>query len=249
MQRCILYSKITLVCFLSTLLFVTSCKQENMCDCIKRTGDIVTETRAVSGFTRVTVEDNLNVFITQDSVFEVKVEAGENIVPLIRAEVSDGVLTLKNDNRCNWSRSYDKPFNVFIRMPRIDYILSNGTGDIKSSNTITTPNIDLETKSSGNIEFTVNNSKVTSHMFGYGDIYLYGTTQEHACSIGGDGFLYAGDLQTNTTWLHDFTTGLCYVKASNALEVHIDNVGDVYCYGTPATINKEVNGTGNLILQ
>lgn len=241
--------RFALAASLITGLFLNSCKEENMCDCIKRTGDIITETRDLKNFTDITVEDNLNVYITQDTVFEVKIEAGENIVPLIKAEVSDGVLKLRNDNRCNWTRSYDKPFNVYVKMPVIGYILSNGTGNITSVNTITTPTIDLETKSSGDIEFTVNNTKVTSHMFGYGDIHLHGNTVEHACSIGGDGFLYASDLQSTETWLRTYTNGLCYVRAQNKLTVIIDKDGDVYCYGNPPIINKTQNGSGNLIMQ
>lgn len=242
------YFNITSVVVL--LLFFSACKKENACDCIKRTGSIITETRTLTGFDKVWVEDNLNVFITQDSSFDVEIEAGKNIVPLIKAEVgSDGTLTLQNKNRCNWTRSYDKPFNVYIKMPVIKYITSNGSGDIKSVNTITTSALDVETKSSGNIELTLNNTTVTSHMFGYGDVTLHGVSQNHLCSIGGDGFLYCSDLVTNYTYLHTFTDGFCYVNATNLLTCVIDKKGDVFCYGHPATIEKTQNGTGQLHIE
>ncbi|MDQ3046695.1 MAG: DUF2807 domain-containing protein, partial [Bacteroidota bacterium] len=96
--------------FLITFLWsFPSCKKENMCDCIKRTGSVIFETRELPPFDKVYVENNLNVFITQDSVFEVKVEAGKNIVPLIKLEVVDGTLYCRNKNRCSWARSYKNP--------------------------------------------------------------------------------------------------------------------------------------------
>lgn len=39
---------------------------------------------------KVEAEDNLNVYITQDSVQEVMIEAGENLVPLIETELQGG---------------------------------------------------------------------------------------------------------------------------------------------------------------
>lgn len=228
------------------LSFILSCKKENRCDCIKRTGDIVSEIRIIKGFDKIYVEDNIKVFLTQDSVFEVKVEAGENIVPLIRTDVKDGTLYISNDNRCNWTRSYNKPHIVYVKMPVINWITSDCTNDIVSLNTITTPEFDVQTKNAGNIELTVNNLAVGSHMHGSGDLILHGVTGEHACDIGGTSFLRCEDLQTTYTWVHTFTTGLCYVKASNLLICKIDNVGDVFCYGNPATVENERKSTGQL---
>ena len=115
------------------------CQKENRCDCIKRTGEIVMVTRSVKPFDKIFAEENVNVFITEDSVQEVKVEAGENIEPLIDTEVTDGILYIRNRNKCNWARSYKKPLNVYIRVKGLKYITSNGTGTIKSVNAILHP--------------------------------------------------------------------------------------------------------------
>jgi hypothetical protein len=238
------FFKIMLV--LSLALNFSACKKENSCDCFKRTGKIEMLTREVSGFDKIVAENNVNVFITQDSVFEVKIESGDNLIPLIKTEVVDGTLFISNKNRCNWTRSYKKPFNVYIKMPIIKYITSDGSGDIKSIGTITSNAFDIQTKSSGNIELTVNNSKVISHMNGSGDVTLHGVTYEHSCSIGGSAFLYCNDLQTSYTWIQSYTTGLCYVTAADLLICRIDEVGDVYCSEHPIAVQKIKNGKGNL---
>ncbi len=231
------------------ILFVSACKQENMCDCIKRTGNIETTKRWASNFDKIYLEDNVNVFITQDSSFDVEVEAGKNVGWLIETEVTDGTLFIRNKNRCNWTRSYNKPLNVYIKMPVIKYITSNGSGTIKSLNTITTPVFDLQIKSSGNIDLMVNNSLITSHIFGYGDVTLSGSTNEHDADIGGSSFLNCRNLQTSKTYVHAFTTGLCYVSASDYLICHIDLNGDVYCYNHPTTVEKKLTSSGQLYLE
>lgn len=238
--------KIIAILFAAVLM---SCQKENSCDCFKRTGSIVKLTREVSGFDKLFIEDNLNVFITQDSVFDVKIESGENLISLIKTEVTDGTLYVRNKNRCNWTRSYDKPFNVYITMPVLNYLTSDGTGRIRSLNTITTPSLDIQTKNSGDIELVVNTSKITSHMHGSGDLTLHGHTLELACDIGGTAFLNCKDLVTNYTYLHSFTTGLCYVTTKNTLDCRIDKIGDVYCYGSPMIVQKIENGKGQLYLK
>lgn len=232
------------------LLLFSSCAKENMCDCIKSTGDIIVETRDVKGFDRLFVEQDVNVFISQDLNTEVKVEAGDNIVPLIETVVEDGVLIIRNKNRCNWVRSYDKPLNVYIKTPGLNYIHSNGSGDIKSLNAITLDSFDVQIEGGGSIELTLNNSKIISHIFGQGDLTLHGITSEHACSIGGASFLYASDLRTNYTWIQSYTLGLCYVKASDLLIYRIDDKGDIYCYGNPTSVQlAKKDGEGQLYLQ
>ena len=58
-----------IVFFISALvLLFSACKKENRCDCIKRTGDIISEVRTVKAFDRLQVEQNVNVFITEDNI-------------------------------------------------------------------------------------------------------------------------------------------------------------------------------------
>ena len=239
---------ITIFSFLLLMLF-TACEKENMLDVFKRTGPIVTVTREVTGFNKIFAEDNVNVFITQDNFFEVKIEAGKNLISMIETEVTDGTLFIRNKNTCNWARSYDKPLNIYITMPEILYITSNGTGNIVGLNTFTTDLFNVRTKNSGDIELTVNNTTVYSHMHGSGNVTMHGTTIEHACSIGGTGYLYCSDLQTRFTWLQTFTTGTCYVMATDLLTCLIDLRGDVYCYGRPTKVEQKSKGEGLLYLR
>jgi hypothetical protein len=238
----ILYLLIMIVLF-------ASCKKENRCDCIKRTGTIIKEERSLGGFDKIAVENNLNVFIIQDSVYKVTVEAGENIAPLIETVVQDGTLILRNKNRCNWSRSYNKPLNVYVTLPELRFVTSDGTGDIKSLNTLKTDIIDLQIKNSGNIELTVDNHIVLSHMHGSGDVTLHGNTEEHDISIGGTAYIYAADLQTSYTFIDKFTLGMSYIRVRDLLICKMKDKGDIYCYGNPATVQKTAEGSGQLYLK
>lgn len=226
-----------------------SCRKENMCDCIKRTGDIVTETRELPAFDRILLEDNVNVYITQDSIQKVTVEAGDNLVDMIETEVVNGEIRITNKNRCNWARSYKPQIYVHLHMPEIKWIVSDGVGFIKSTNTITTPVFDYRLISLGDIHLKVNSSSVRGHMHGAGDVYLEGRAEHHACHIVGNGFINAGDLETGYTWIYTNTSGNIYVKVTGLLQVTLDGAGDIIYTGEPNTIDKLIRGTGKLIKQ
>ena len=232
------------------MILFSSCKKENRCDCIKRTGNIITDVRQLPAFDRIFTEQDVDVYITEDTYTEVKVEAGENIAPLIETVVEYGQLIIRNKNRCNWARSYDKPLNVYIKTPGLTYIHSNGSGNIKSLNTITVDSFDVRTEGAGNIELNLNNRKIVSHIYGIGDLTLNGFSDQHYASIGGSSFLYTAGLNTNFTWIQSYTTGTCYIKTAGLLMYRIDDKGDVYCSGNPAAVEKLANeGTGKLYFQ
>lgn len=231
------------------VLFCFSCKKENCFDCIKRTGKIEKENRLLNGFNRIIVNNDVNVFITQDSIFEVVVEAGKNIIPLIVTEVSDSTLVIKNNNRCKWTRSYNKPLNVYVKMPFVKYITSFSSGKITSLNTITTNMFNIEIRSSGDIELTVDNNTILSEVRNVGDLYLHGKTLNHNCNIHDNSFLYSQDLMTDYTQITTYSTGNCYINVANQLDYTILAIGDIYCSEKPTIINKTDTGKGKIYFE
>lgn len=226
------------------IIFIFSCKKENLCDCFKGNGNTISEIRDIKGFDRIVTEDNINLFISEDSTFEVKIETGDNLIKLISTVVTDGELRIKNNNKCNFVRN-KKDVNVYVRLPVIKYITSEGYGKIESLDTLTSPVFDIRTKGPGDIQLKVNNSKVISHMFGNGDIYLSGNTNEHACHIVGQGFANCSDLRTNYTWIYSKTSGNVYVNAKDLLQVILESSGNIYYSGNPQ-VDATVKGSGGI---
>lgn len=230
-------------------LMLSSCKKENRCDCIKRTGDIIQETRDISGFTQIQTEENVNVFITQDSVSKVIVEAGENIVPLITTKVVGNTLICGNRNRCNWTRSYKKPLNIYVHLPKLTLLEAAGTGNVKSTNTIYTEGLYISAVNSGNVEMTIQANQLTTSMHGNVDLTLHGYTHNHDCNVQGTAYLLADDLQTHYTYIHSTSLGQCYVNVTDLLICSLDLKGDVFCYGNPKTVDYKYSNTGRLYLR
>lgn len=228
----------------------TSCKKENLCDCVKVTGAGNVIYHDVQGFTCIDVKDKMNLYLTQGPNYEVRVEAGRNLQPLIKAELDGETLKVFNTNRCNWVRGYKHKIDVYITAPYYKYIINNGVGPVKSVNTIVQDTITLKTGNSGEIRLDLNTKVTMCSAHGNGDIYLSGTTKNLQNDYTGTNFLYANELWVSDyVYLHSVSIGHAYINAppNGLMDIVLERAGNIYYKGDPARINVVKNDKGNLI--
>jgi len=237
------------ICLVFALAFCFSCKKENMCDCLKSTGDIITKDIEVTAFTSIEVQSNVNVYITQDTVCSVRVEAGKHLMKSITAQVSNGMLTLDNNNRCNFMRSYKKPINIYVRVKDLSELVHRGSGQVISTNTIKQNMFTANVWSSGNIELLLdlNDASFNLHV-NSGDMTLRGISGVSRVYSAGNGIVNAGELVTGYTYLNNKSTGDIYVNVTKEFYPQINWTGNVYYSGNPPLVQPgPLNGKGKLI--
>jgi hypothetical protein len=61
-------------------------------------GPIISETRTVNDFSKISLSLDATVYYTQDSHYSVEVEAEENILEEVQTQVSGSTLTIKKRN-------------------------------------------------------------------------------------------------------------------------------------------------------
>jgi hypothetical protein len=114
--------------------FLAGCDKEGVC--VKSTGKVVREQRPGLPFHYIEVHDNINLFLTSDTTSnEIIVEAGENLLAGIITSIDSGRLVLRNENSCEWLRSFEVPVNVYIRYIGLDSIITYAAGNITCTNT------------------------------------------------------------------------------------------------------------------
>lgn len=232
--------------FVLMCMILAGCSEEKRWDCFQRMGDPVTETRQPGTFREIYLENRIEVTLVQDNSFSVIVEAGEHIIDKVFTEVEGNVLRIYEKNKCDFLRTYKRGIKVTVHVPSLVRITHEGTGTIQSSGTFTLDTLDIITQSAGDVYMNINANKVLTHMIGTGDIYLSGSSQDHACYATGNGFLEADALQTGYTWLYWNCTGNAHVRANGLLIAKLHWTGDVYFTGGP-TVLSEVLGSGKLL--
>lgn len=227
---------------------LVSCNKTPLCDCFDSAGPPSTQIRLLSYFNQVVTNDNVNIFVSIGNPEQVEIEGGRNLISNISANVSGGVLTLHNNNICNWLRSYKRSnINVYITMPEIIFLTTNGIGNIKSNGTINVDTIDLSSSSAGDIDLNINAQLIRTHLFGPCDLTLSGTSNQFESNFfAGTGFMYCNNLISGYTFLSTNTTGDCYINATSLLFIKLYGYGNVYYSGNPGTVNSSIYGTGSI---
>ncbi len=231
------------------LLTVFSCKKTSVTDCFKSTGKVTTEDRAITGFHTVVLHDNINLVLESSATNNLTIEAGDKLMKKIVAEVNDSVLTISNNNSCNWVRSYDVPVTAYLNFTQLDTIEYRSIGNITSTDTIRTDNLVIDVKEgAGEIRFAVNAVFLHCNLhFGTADIKMKGHCNVCYVYSNSFGLIDNRALITDFVYLNNRSSNDVYVYAHKTLGVTIENIGNVYYTGNPFDITLDQKGTGELI--
>ncbi len=233
------------VVFLNVFLFY-ACNNHN--DCLKGTGKIISEDRHPGIFKAITLDDDINLLLIQDSVQEVSIEAGENLLPEINSYMSNQMLYLQNKNTCNYLRSYQKEITAKIHIKTLETLVHVGSAKIGS---LTTLNFDkfliwLD-GARGEIHLTLNVKNLTiDHLSGNGVTYLTGETKNCIIKSTSQGLLDLRDLKINNLDMVADSYNDAYVWVTDTLTLEVCNLGIVYLRGNPFIKSYVRTGQGHL---
>jgi hypothetical protein len=237
----------TYIIFLFIALAGTQCKKENICDCIKRTGDVITERREIPSFTSLYATDNINVVLIPDSEEYVDVEAGEHLIALIKTEVSGNELQIRNNNRCNFTRSYDIPISVYVhlRSQNLRRLTYEGVKSISCTDTLRSDSLYLEILSSGNVNLLATSHRIDFHQQGAGDFSLQGRCDDLILYVLGAGYVTTDNIDNNYTWVYTRGTGKITCAPTDSFVGYVEGYGSVYYRNSPS-LELHVLGPGGV---
>jgi hypothetical protein len=231
------------------MLAFCSCQKDHMFDCFKGTGIDKSEVRNISGFSRIKASNNVDVKIYPGHDYKVEVKAGSKLIDGITTEVKDSMLYIRNENACNWVRSFKNKFTVSVWMPDIAELTVNGSGNIDLMDTIRHNEFTFNNwGASGKVTFLFNTGAVRTNIHtGPGDFVFHGYVGVHYFYNNGNGIADASNLNTEVTFTENKGANKEYVRAKQWLTAKISYVGDIYYFGNPDSVVREGTGNGKLI--
>lgn len=189
---------------------------------IKGSGVRKSEKRDLKPFKAVDMTGAYEVQITCQKPASFEIEADDNILPLIKTEVNDGVLSVSNQESYNSA----KAVTLRISLPELTAVSSRGAGDI---NVMDANGNDLKIESTGAASIKAN-GKVKTATF----------------SSTGAGDIDATSLQAEKAKVTVAGAASVNVYASEQLDVSVSGAGSVHYSGNPKTVNKSVSGIGSV---
>jgi predicted small secreted protein len=241
--------KLIIPVLMTLVAFLAGCnKDEGVC--ISTTGKIITQDRFVPSYKTVEVNDNINLILTQDpAINRITVEAGENLIDGITAVLDSGKLVLRNENSCNWLRSFEVPVNVYLTFTQLDTIIFQAAGNITCTNDWTNYSVCLDViEGAGKIDLKlqVYRSFILAR-YGTTDINLTGNSEVTTLVSYSFGPLHAENLISKFTYVSSYSPNDMFIYSSIDMVVQIGNIGNIYYRGDPSSIIANYSGEGKLI--
>lgn len=191
---------------------------------VRGSGNVISETRDVTGFTSISLEGSANVHVTMGTTESVVVSGEDNIVPLIETNVLKHELVIKTKPLMSYSTT--RPVRVDVTMISLDQVSISGSGNLD------VPELKADS--------------FYANLAGSGNITLSGEANTTNFTISGSGNIFSDRLTAKTAKALISGSGNITMYASDALDATITGSGDIRYSGSPASLSKNVSGSGSI---
>jgi len=207
-------------------------------------GDIITETRQVSGFDAVVFSGAGQVEIVQDGSESIAISTDDDVMPHVETEVRGGTLYVGLDFD-GITSILPTEMSITLHVETLENIQTSGAWDVSSE---ALEAQDLQTLISGTGNITIGQltaDSLEAEISGAGEMEIAGTVAAQRIAISGTGELHAGDLQSETVEIDISGAGEAQVWAEGSLSVTISGTGQVEYYGSPQ-VSLDQSGAGEI---
>ncbi len=209
--------------------------------CIIGSGNMISENRTAGSFSSIELQGIGDLYVS-DGPQSLRIEAEDNILPVLRSDVSGGRLTISTSTCVTPRRS----IKIYASAPEVKGLYLSGSGNIISISPIHTDSMDLGMSGSGGINLDVDCKDLSTVISGSGSALLKGSASSSSVTIIGSGSMHGYDLVTNRSSITISGSGQAEVNVNDELDTKISGSGAVHYKGNPSRINQQVSGSGSL---
>ncbi|WP_111708826.1 head GIN domain-containing protein [Lutibacter citreus] len=238
------------------IIGLISCNNEDSGDCFQTAGKIIKQEFEVPTFNKILVEQRVELIIKEGPVQKVIVETGKNLLPDINVEVTDGIITLTNNNTCNFLRDYGLT-KVYITSPDINEIRNGSELNVTSDGLLTYPSLYLRSTGEGHKflavgdwHLNIENNSLTILSNGIANFYMNGTTNNLRILFADGDTRFEGEkyIAKNVS-IFQVSSNDILVNPTESLKGTVQSTGSVISYNKPPIVEVDVQSIGKLIFK
>lgn len=231
---------LSFVCLFTMINLIDA--QWNWGKAIKGNGVVVSEKRDLGTFTSVSASSGIDAYIHQGEDCKVKIEAEENIIPVIITEVKNGRLKIYLEGSVNTR----KPMVVNIWMSDIKGISASGGSDVYSVGILKGDEINLGASGGADIELELDVNHVDCTVSGGSDAELSGQAGSCKMQASGGSDIKAYQLMASTCTVSASGGSDAYVNVKDEINLSASGGSDVYYKGDAKIGKMQVSGSSDV---
>lgn len=243
----ILAGKLNIISFCFVLFVTFSCgggSSDSHSRSSTGKGTVVEHEIPVEIFKEIKVEGAIDVVYESkpDEAAYLRVEAEDDIIPLVDIKVKKNTLNIKAKESINPAR-----FVVYTNSPSLEKVECKGASNIELNGTLQGKELKVEMRGTGNL--TAENliyEKAEFKLEGAGDMTMAGQVQKAKLEIGGTGNINALGLITDDLECKIRGAGNMEVNAVNKMSIEIGGSGNISYKGNPQITKQKIKGAGTV---
>jgi hypothetical protein len=231
--------KILLLVAATSITLFSSCRRFR---CVKGNGNVRTETRKMTGFTKVDISGGYKVTLKQDSSESISITTDDNLFKYIQTNIEGGTLRLRSRrNICGSGET-----TVIIGVKNLDKIGASGAVEIRSNGRLTVQNLSFDLSGSTKIDMELYAGRVRTDASGSTEVYLKGQAASHEVDLSGSGKVEALDFVVGKYKIGTSGASECKINVLNELDVHTSGASDIQYRGNPTKVNNDQSGASSV---
>ncbi|WP_207433548.1 head GIN domain-containing protein [Sabulibacter ruber] len=203
------------------LLALVCLGQQVQAQTVDGNGKMKTENRNVSSFSSLQVGGGFEIVLTQGASESLKLEAEENVLPLIESSVQNGVLSIKTKSNLRNA----KTLKAYVTVKDLKSLDLSGGIKLTSTNTINANALKFDFSGGINVKMDINVKQLTADVAGGTDITLSGQAETVKLDLAGAASLKAIELKTDYFTID--AAGASNAKVNVAKELNVEAAGIV----------------------
>lgn len=231
-----------LITMLVVLFITSSCFMDGMMG-IKGNRNVISESRTISSdFDKIDIQQGISLYLTQGNTTNLKVEADENIMDLLKTEVKNNTLKIYFEKNVYKAKAR----NVYLTTETLSSIEASSGSSVKSENTWQANQFKLNTSSGSSVRIKVNADDISSSSSSGSTIRLYGKSNSFSAKASSGSSIYADELISADATAKVSSGASIHVNVSRNLNAKASSGGSINFEGNPTEINKETSSGGSV---
>ena len=206
--------------------------------------NIISQEKQLSAYDRIEVLGSYDVIFTDGEVGKIKINAPDNILPLIQTEVSDGLLKIGAEKN---RYKVKEPIIIYVPVnSRLKQVDIKGSADIYSEKNLETKTLNVGIYGSGDARLAVDVFSLALEVVGAGDIRVSGRAKDLSIDISGSGDVEVPNLKAEKAVININGSGGVSAYVTENVDISIAGSGDVTIKGNPKKVKRIINGSGRV---
>lgn len=243
--------------FLIFIFLLFACDSEDANDCIKTTGSVIQQEYFVSEFSKILVNRDIELIVSEGSTYQIIVETGKNLMRDIEVIVNGNELKITDNNGCNLFRDYIST-KVYVTTPILTEIRNSSQYTVSSRGVLNFPNLNLTAEdfnspdsfAVGDFNLEVQSQELRINSNNVSSFYLTGETEALFIAFyAGDGRFQGEALLAKRIEVFHRGSNDMFVHPLQSLTGELRGTGNLISVNEPSVVNVDQFYTGKLIFQ